>query len=343
MGTVRQFAVLMFSSTKAPYGLKNKLAEIDQCMLNIKPPSTVHRLPQKASDFKDYKAYEWLCFLFYYSVPILIKFLPEEYFQHWILLVLGAFLLNKEQITSDNLKLAQVCLNEFHNKVGSLYGLRQYTYNVHQLPHLPLFVKRYGPLWATSAFIFENKSGLLGNSVTGNSHLGVEIANKIKRQIWYDHLKYKTSANDDKGLEAKRQNNIQPLRKQDVEKYLRPLEIKKMNEFCNKNPFLVFDRLKINQKLFTSKVYIECRTNNYITQITTNNNLGYSFISITCYFSYQGVMFIMANPLAIVEHKRIVLSDLNTLLSNVLPVQQLNEIIFLKIDDIVGIVKSLLK
>ena len=45
----------------------------------------------------------------------------------------------------------------------------------------------------------------------------------------------------------------------------------------------------------------------------------------------------MANPLAIVEHKRIALSDLNTLLSNVLPVQQLNEIIFLKNDDIITI------
>ena len=54
-------------------------------------------------------------------------------------------------------------------------------------------------------------------------------------------------------------------------------------------------------------------------------------VSITSYFSYQGVMFMMANPLAIVGHKRIVLSDLNTLVV-VLLVEQLNEIIFLKID-----------
>ena len=49
LGTVRQFATLMFSTNGQPYSLKKYLDEIDQLMLKIKVPTTFHRLPRKVS------------------------------------------------------------------------------------------------------------------------------------------------------------------------------------------------------------------------------------------------------------------------------------------------------
>ena len=46
--------------------------------------------------------------------------------------------------------------------IEGLYGLRACTFNVHQLTHLSQGVRNCGPLWATSAFLFEaNNHNLL--------------------------------------------------------------------------------------------------------------------------------------------------------------------------------------
>ena len=60
-----------------------------------------------------------------------------------------------------------------------MYGDEQYTCNVHQLTHLVLYVRRWGPLWATSAFPFENFNGMLGNMIHGSKNEGEELMKQI--------------------------------------------------------------------------------------------------------------------------------------------------------------------
>ena len=54
------------------------------------------------------------------------------------------------------------------------------TYNVHQLLHLYTYVKRWGPLWANSAFPFESHNGFLTKTSHGTKNLRREIINNLK-------------------------------------------------------------------------------------------------------------------------------------------------------------------
>lgn len=74
---------------------------------------------------------------------------------------------------------ADICLRVFVRQIDKLYGDRAYTYNMHQLLHLVLSVRRWGPLWATSAFLFENYNGFLSKSVHGTKHQGKELMRNL--------------------------------------------------------------------------------------------------------------------------------------------------------------------
>lgn len=56
-------------------------------------------------------------------------------------------------------------LEKFVADVEELYGLRNLTYNTHQLLHLGKSVKNWGPLWAHSTFPFEAANGSLTKAI----------------------------------------------------------------------------------------------------------------------------------------------------------------------------------
>jgi len=124
--------------------------------LQIKPPDTFNRLPRSLNLIHFYKASEYYNWLLYYSIPTLKNYLPTRYFQHWFLLVMSIFILLKRDIKLLDIEDAENMLKMFVKQIPDLYNDRQLTCNVHQLLHLGISVKRWGPLWATSAFPFEN-------------------------------------------------------------------------------------------------------------------------------------------------------------------------------------------
>jgi len=48
-----------------------------------------------------------------------------------------------------------------------VYGAKNMTVTIHQLLHMSSFVLRYGPLWTTWAFSFENFNGFITSFVHG--------------------------------------------------------------------------------------------------------------------------------------------------------------------------------
>ena len=60
-------------------------------------------------------------------------------------------------------------------------GQRHYTFNVHQLLHIADAVRNLGPLWAHSAFPFEDTNGWLGDLFHGtrNPHKQVNVVYKL--------------------------------------------------------------------------------------------------------------------------------------------------------------------
>ena len=142
LGVVKSLMLLMFLKP-GPWNLKEFTGAIDKVFLkNVQPPDDVSRLPRSLSFLKVWKASEFLHWLIFYSVPIMTKFMKKEYFQHWVLLVISVQLLSQEKISADDLHLADELLRLFLRDVGLLYPESAYTYNMHQLEHFGLCVRR---------------------------------------------------------------------------------------------------------------------------------------------------------------------------------------------------------
>ena len=61
----------------------------------------------------------WLLF---YSLPVLKGVLPNPYLSHYSLLVAGLLLLVSDRITQEDIRNAELYLNEFYVKYPELYG-----------------------------------------------------------------------------------------------------------------------------------------------------------------------------------------------------------------------------
>ena len=89
-------------------------------------------------------------------------------------------ILLQDSIRPSELKLAAKLLNLFVKEVEVLNRCNDFRYNSHQLIHLALIVARWSPLWASSAFIFEDNNGFLSNVVHGTQSLSTELTNNLK-------------------------------------------------------------------------------------------------------------------------------------------------------------------
>ena len=67
-------------------------------------------------------ASELKAWLLFYSLPILVKVLPEKYVVHFALLVEGTHILLGDDITTTDLDVAGTLLETFYKDFASLYG-----------------------------------------------------------------------------------------------------------------------------------------------------------------------------------------------------------------------------
>ena len=132
LGIVKYFVNIMFK-VKGPWYIGNHTKDIDEFILSIKVPDFLRRLPRGLRDLKFLKGSELRALLIFYSLPAFKPYLPEEYFQHWMLLVAAIHILLKESISEEDLQTADIMLRCFVRDVAELYHKKYYTYNVHRL------------------------------------------------------------------------------------------------------------------------------------------------------------------------------------------------------------------
>jgi hypothetical protein len=89
-------------------------------------------------------------------------------------------------LKSDVTTTCDLALHKFVFLVAELYGTAQKTYNVHLLTHLAGSVEQWGPLWAYSAFQFEDANGKLLGFFHGTRGVLSQI---FKSYIGADYLK----------------------------------------------------------------------------------------------------------------------------------------------------------
>lgn len=149
---------------------------IDERLRSICPPDYTQRYPRSiAEHFSFWKAHELKKWLLVYSLVVLEDLLPNQFFQHHKLLVLGLTLLNMESISPEMIEQASVVLTEYVARFQDLYGQTHMSANLHLLLHLPLMTQRFGPLWTTNAAAYENLNGVLKRFVTGTRHANLQI------------------------------------------------------------------------------------------------------------------------------------------------------------------------
>ena len=81
--------------------------------------------------------------------------MSHAYYMHWLLLVKSVHLWDETNISREQIDEANLCILKFIDGVEKLYGIEHVSFNVHLLSHLSKSVLNHGPLWASSAFVFE--------------------------------------------------------------------------------------------------------------------------------------------------------------------------------------------
>lgn len=161
-----------------PCYIGRKINLLDERLKKIRPPSEIHRAPRSLLERRYWKASEWRAFLFY-SLIVLQGILPSVYLNHFFLYVFGIYTLLGDSISSDSIALSEACLTKFVIKLEELYGITRCTFNMHCLTHLPQCVKDCGPMWATSAFVFESHNHVLLKLFNGTQYVPQQITQKF--------------------------------------------------------------------------------------------------------------------------------------------------------------------
>lgn len=192
-------------------------------------------------------------------------------------------------------------------------------------------MKRWGPLFATSAFPFENYNGLIANCVHGSKHLGQEIINNIKIAQGVQALKSKYNEEFNNSHQANNSNQL--LGKAKAIKNLHDTEIMLIEAegLCFEN-LNFYARAKINNQVYTSQIYKIVKTNSYTVQIDTNNSSMYG--SIRFFFKLlDDLCFILQS--FIIEHTKIfVHHETNTKVKHVIPIKEENQYTLIKLKNI---------
>ncbi|XP_044582705.1 uncharacterized protein LOC123263800 [Cotesia glomerata] len=184
-GVVKKLLSLWFdpSNRGEPYSLIDMSNIINNRLINIKPPSFVHRMPRSTEDLVHWKASELKNWFFYYALPVMQEVMQQEYLEHFSLLVAGIALLNLDSITNAEINMASNFLHKFVREFENLYGLKNCSINLHLLIHLPKCVLALGPLWANDCFRYEDLNGQYLNVIHGTRHIDSQVVRSHYQQL----------------------------------------------------------------------------------------------------------------------------------------------------------------
>lgn len=182
LGVTKMLLKLWFNSehSKELWYCGNQVEKADSKLLQIKPPTTITRVPRSIQQHRSYwKASEYRAWLLFYSLPVMLNILPTEYLAHHMLLVESVFILLQNSITHAMVKKAEAMIKHYCFKMHVYYSEKCMTANVHHLLHLPHVVAKFGPLFAYSCFPFESMNGNLLRLIKGTQHVDQQIIEAI--------------------------------------------------------------------------------------------------------------------------------------------------------------------
>lgn len=335
LGVVKQYANLLLEKP-GPCNIKKDSDEINLFMENIEPPQSFNRLPRSITDFKYYKASEFYNWILFYSLPSLIGFLPDKYMQHLMLLVMALYDLLQDQILiQPDLERAQNFLDLFVEQIPILYSAREMTYNSHQLKHLGLCVRRWGPLRSTSAFPWENQNGYIAQSVHGTKNIGQEIVNNLKIIQGVQMLKCKIEQTNH-NAEARELQNYSLLGNPiNYEAHENDRFLIISEGFIDEN-LNIYARANIFGEVYTSTSYKTIKTNSYTIEIRNfDNSCVYGMIKI--FFEKENELYFIIERFKVENNRIMIHSKMQVTVKHILPIIESGESLLIKLRDVKSI------
>ncbi|KAK3921082.1 Baculoviral IAP repeat-containing protein 1a [Frankliniella fusca] len=326
LGVEKQL-VTLWAITPGEWSVSRHIPVIDKILSEIKHPDFVHRPSRSLNSFKFWKASDFYYFLLFESLIVLKGHLPEMYYQHYILFVKGIFLLLQGIISETDLEEANLLLRLFVNRFGNVYGERALTHNVHQLCHLSLCVRRYGPLFANSAFPFEDINGLIAKRTHGCNQMDAEIVNNIRICQGIQMLRNIVNQQSDENPTGT--SGIVELLGSAIDFDLSP----EIRAFIGEGEYYrVYSRAKIGYNTYSSKQYKVLKSSNFF--ITWKEQECAHYGSIQYFVKSTNETFVCVQEFRVDQLRTIYNHETLRCITHLVPVLETDNTILKNIDDI---------
>ena len=149
--------------------LGQNVAAVNMLVGQIKLPNDFKRKARPLSELDYFKANEVKVWLLHVG-PIVLrhKVCQDLYDRFYLLGFITRQLLSSRSFATE----AEALIQFFLKKTEEAHGQEVFSANVHSLSHLSWQVEQFGPLWCTSAMMFESANYLLKTKFTGTvNHL----------------------------------------------------------------------------------------------------------------------------------------------------------------------------
>jgi hypothetical protein len=239
---------------------------LNYCLKSIRLPHTFNRKPSKIDEALRWKSSEIKIFLFYESVPILIKYLSSAYFYKYASYVIAVRLLYEPIRDIQCLSLIKDIFIHYIKDLEETFSIEACTYTIHAHLHLVDQVKLHGPLHCHSQFAFEGalfnlKNILHGtrgylNQLSKQIFLSKEIGNKITNEYFQnDILLARINQIFNKSHKIRIDHLLGSIQKRKPNEKEKKIFNDKYNLNLSSKEVLIGERLVIKKRLFYSKLY----------------------------------------------------------------------------------------
>jgi hypothetical protein len=197
LGVMRKF-LFAWTKGKIPHKLSQRqITEVSSSLVDLVPhiPSEFCRKPRSLREIDHFKATEYRTFLLYTGPLVLREFLPQEKYEHFLILSSAIHILISPRSNLEWISFSEKLLYKFVSDTSRLYSKEFLIYNLHSLIHLANDVRQFGPLDNISAFKFENYMQTLKKMTRSSNHKLEQVANRLAETMKSGYVKVNPSVN----------------------------------------------------------------------------------------------------------------------------------------------------
>lgn len=183
--TKRILKLMMKGPLRTRIGSHN-VSAISEWLISISGcvPTEFSRKPRSLHEIDRWKATEFRFFMLYAGPIILMKHVPKEQFENFMLYstVMTILLSPKFSGQPKMVDYAEQLSKSFVAHFGDIYGSDQLVYNIHSIVHLAAEVRNHGHLDNISSFPFENYLGVIKRLIRKPSQPLHQLVRRISEQ-----------------------------------------------------------------------------------------------------------------------------------------------------------------